>query len=222
MAANGRSYGQYCGLAHALDLVGERWQMLVVRELALEPQRFTDLLAGLPGMSRTVLASRLRSLERAGVVQRGVLPPPAASAVYELTDYGRDLGPILLGLCRWGVRSLGPRAEEPLHSNWLALALEAHFHAAAADGVRRVYELRLRDGPFRLTVADGDVSTARGTAADADLVLEADDDALVGLLAGRVSPEAAVADGAVAVVTGDPADLRRFLELFRFADPVAA
>jgi DNA-binding HxlR family transcriptional regulator/putative sterol carrier protein len=222
MAQNGRSYGQYCGLAHALDLVGERWQMLVVRELAFGSLRFTDLLAGLPGMSRTVLASRLRSLERSGVVRRGVLPPPAASAVYELTDYGRDLGPILLGLCRWGVRSLAPRAEEPLHSNWLALALKAHFRPDAADEVRRVYELRLRDGPFRLEVADRTVATAKGPAEGADLVLEADDDALVGLLAGRMSPEAALAGGAVAVVSGDAAELRLFLELFRFADPVAA
>lgn len=222
MSVNGRSYGQYCGLARALDLVGERWQMLVVRELALGPLRFTDLLAGLPGMSRTVLASRLRSLERVGVVRRGVLPPPAASAVYELTDYGRDLGPILLGLCRWGVRSLEGRAEEPLHSNWLALALEAHFRADAAVDVRRVYELRLRDGAFRLEVADGAVATAKGPADDADLVLEADDDALVGLLAGRLGAEAALAGGAVAVVSGDPAELRRFLEVFRFADPVAA
>jgi DNA-binding HxlR family transcriptional regulator len=222
MPGTGRTYGQYCGLAHALDLVGDRWQMLVVRELALGPLRFTDLLAGLPGMSRTVLASRLRSLERAGVVRRGVLPPPAASAVYELTDYGRDLGPILLGLCRWGVRSLEPRVAEPFHSNWLALALKAHFHPDAAGEERRVYELRLRDGPFRLTVADADVSTAKGAAEDADLVLEADDDALVGLLAGQVSLEAALAGGAVAVVSGAAGELRRFLELFRFADPVAA
>lgn len=222
MDESARTYGQYCGLAHALDLVGERWQMLVVRELAHGPLRFTDLLAGLPGMSRTVLSSRLRALERAGVARRDVLPPPAASAVYELTDYGRDLGPILLGLCRWGVRSLGPRAEEPLHSNWLALALEAHFRADAAPGVRRVYELRLRHGTFRLDVADGAAATAKGPAEDADLVLEADDDALVGLLAGELRPGAALAEGAVAIVSGDPAELDRFLELFRFADPVAA
>jgi putative sterol carrier protein len=173
-------------------------------------------------MSTTVLASRLRALERAGVVRRGVLPPPAASAVYELTDYGRDLGPILLGLCRWGVRSLEPRVEESFHSNWLSSTLKAHFHPDAAGEQRRVYELRLRDGPFRLTVADGDVSTAKGAAEDADLVLEADDDALVGLLAGQVSLEAALAGGAVAVVSGAAGELRRFLELFRFADPVAA
>ena len=120
------------------------------------------------------------------------------------------------------MRSLESRAEEPLHSNWLALALEAHFRADAAEGVRRVYELRLREGPFRLEVPDGAVTTGKGSAERADLVLEADDGALVGLLAGRVSPQAALAGGAIAVVSGDAAELRRFLELFRFADAVAA
>ncbi|MGH3036673.1 MAG: SCP2 sterol-binding domain-containing protein, partial [Gaiellaceae bacterium] len=101
-------------------------------------------------------------------------------------------------------------------------ALEAHFRADAAAEARRVYELRLRGGTFRLEVADGSVATARGTAEDADLVLEADDDALVGVLTGRLSPEAALAGGALAVVSGDPDELRRFFESFRFADPVAA
>jgi putative sterol carrier protein len=118
------------------------------------------------------------------------------------------------------VRSLEPRAEEPLHSNWLAL--EAHFRPDAAGEVRRIYELRLRGGVFRLEVVDGSVAAAKGTAEEADLVLDADDDALVGVLAGRLSPEAALAGGALAVVAGDRDELRRFLESFRFDDPVAA
>lgn len=217
-----RTYGQYCGLAHALDLVGERWQMLVVRELALGPRRFTDLLAGLPGVSRTVLASRLRQLERGGLVRRDALPPPAASAVYELTDYGRELGPILLALCRWGVRSLDPRSSEAFRSHWLALALTAHFHADAAHGPSVVYEIRLRDGAFRLTVGDGEVALVTGPGQPADVVIEADDDALVALLRGLVSPATALEDGTVAVLAGDSAELGRFLELFRFAEAVAA
>src|SRR5262245_13199941 len=117
-----RSYGQYCGLAKALDLVGERWALLVVRELLLGPKRFTDLLDGLPGVSTNVLATRLRGLERAGVVERNVLPPPAASSVYELTAYGRALEPAVAALGRWGAVSLGPRApDQALRSHWLAL-----------------------------------------------------------------------------------------------------
>src|SRR5919205_66330 len=98
---NRRSYGDRCGIARALDLVGERWALLVVRELLLGPKRFTDLRAGLPHVSPDVLAQRLRELEQAGVLRRGTLPPPAASRIYELTGRGRELEPVVLALGRW-------------------------------------------------------------------------------------------------------------------------
>lgn len=207
-----RTYGQYCGLARALDLVGERWALLVVRELLLGPRRFTDLLDGLPGVSTNVLATRLRRLERAGVVARSILPPPAASAVYELTDYGRALEPAVAALGRWGAASLGERGPgQALRSHWLALALKAFFHGDQAVGAATVYEVRLRDGAFGLAVDDGLVDVTPGPAADPDLVLEADDDLLVGVLTGQVAP------AALTVVAGDPAEVPRFVELFRFA-----
>jgi DNA-binding HxlR family transcriptional regulator len=206
-----RTYGQYCGLARALDLVGERWALLVVRELLLGPKRFTDLLDGLPEVSTAVLATRLRGLERAGVLERNVLPPPAASAVYELTSYGRALEPAVAALGRWGAASLGAREPgQALRSHWLALALKAFFHREKADGVTRAYEVRLREGAFSLAVADGALSVVPGPAAEPDLVLEADDDALVGVLAGQLDP------AALTVVAGDPAEVARFVELFRF------
>ena len=211
---NERSYRQFCGVARGLDLVGERWALLVVRELLLGPRRYTDLAGGLPGVSTNVLSTRLRQLERSGVVQRRVLPPPAASAVYELTPYGRDLEPIVLALGRWGARSLGPHGEEALCSHWLALALKSFFHAEAAGGVSAVYEVRLREGSFRIAVHEGAVEVAPGPADEADLVLEADDDALVALLATGFET-----GGGVRVVAGDPGALERFVELFRFADP---
>jgi DNA-binding HxlR family transcriptional regulator len=211
-AVTDRTYGQYCGLARALDLVGERWALLVVRELLLGPRRFTDLLAGLPGVSTNVLATRLRQLERAGVVARRTLPPPAASSVYELTGYGRAIEPAVAALGRWGAASLGERQPgQPLRSHWLALALKAFFHGDRAAGPDRVYEVRLREGAFRLVVAGGGLEIAAGPAADADLVLEADDDLLVGVLAGQLDP------GALTVAAGDPAEVARFVELFRFA-----
>jgi DNA-binding HxlR family transcriptional regulator len=206
-----RTYGQYCGLAKALDLVGERWALLVVRELVLGPKRFTDLRDGLPGVSTNVLATRLRGLERAGVVERKVLPPPAASSVYELTDYGRALEPALAALGRWGAASLGARRpSQALRSHWLALALKASFDADRADCVTRVYEVRLGDGVFSLTVADGALEVTPGAATAADLVVEAHDEALAGVLAGHL--EAA----ALTVVAGDPSEVPRFVELFRF------
>src|ERR687884_1369381 len=102
MTMTARSYRQFCGIARALDLVGERWALLVVRELVIGPKRFTDLRQGLPGIATNVLSQRLRQLERDGVVARRTLPPPAASTVYELSDYGQELVPILLALGRWG------------------------------------------------------------------------------------------------------------------------
>jgi DNA-binding HxlR family transcriptional regulator len=215
-----RSYRQYCGVARALDLVGERWALLVVRELLLGPRRFTDLRAGLPGVSTNILAHRLKRLERAGIIARTALPAPAASTVYELTEYGRELEPILLALGRWGASSLGPRDEtEVLRSHWLALALMGFFRPEAADGVSAEYEVRLRDGVFNLTVRDGLVEAAPGPAHAPELVLEADDDALIALLAGATDAGPALASGAVRLVEGDEAGLERFMRLFRFVVP---
>jgi DNA-binding HxlR family transcriptional regulator len=206
-----RTYGQYCGLAKALDLVGERWALLVVRELLLGPKRFTDLLDGLPGVSTNVLATRLRQLDRAGVVERTRLPPPAASSVYELTAYGRGLEPVVAALGRWGAASLGFRDPgQALRSHWLALALKAFFHPEAAVGLSREYEVRLADGAFRLALSDGSLQVVPGPAEAADLVLEADDDALVGVLAGQLDASA------LTLVQGDASELPRFVELFRF------
>ena len=118
-----RSYRQHCGIARALDLVGERWALLVIRELVLGPRRFTDLREGLPGIATNVLSQRLRELARDGIVARRKLPAPAASNVYELTEYGRELVPITLALGRWGARSMGPRQEgQTTHGRWFAVA----------------------------------------------------------------------------------------------------
>src|SRR5918912_4465730 len=128
MSMTSRTYDQFCGIARALDLVGERWALLVVRDLILGPKRFTDLRRGLDGMGTSVLAARLKELERGGVIRRRTLPPPAASTVYELTDYGRALEGPLLALGRWGATSMGPRQDgQLLRSEWLGVALKAFF-----------------------------------------------------------------------------------------------
>src|SRR3954454_18447713 len=136
-----RSYGQYCGVAHALELIGERWGLLIVRDLILGPKRFTDLRRGLPGIGTNVLAARLKELERDGVVARRTLPPPAASTVYELTEYGRALEGPLLALGRWGARSM--RAREPaqtLRSEWFGVALKAFFRPEATADLKAEIE----------------------------------------------------------------------------------
>jgi DNA-binding HxlR family transcriptional regulator len=220
MTSSDRTYSQFCGVARALDLVGNRWALLIVRELVLGPRRFTDLLVGLPGVSTNVLSSRLRQLERGGLVQRRMLPPPAASAVYELTEYGRALEPALFALGRWGAQSLGPRGEDQiLRSHWLAVALKAFFHPETAEGPRGAYELRLREGSFLIRVHDGEVDVQSDGVGDADLVLEADDDILVAVLAGAIPLSEGLRAGGVRVLEGDLGELERFVEMFRFAEP---
>src|SRR3954470_12767147 len=133
-----RTYGDRCGIARALDVVGERWALLVVRELLLGPKRFTDLRAGLPNVGPDVLAQRLRDLEERGVVQRRTLPPPAASQVYELTGWGRELEPALLALGRWGSRAAVPSEDAPLGPDAAMLALKTMFDPT--QDVRATYD----------------------------------------------------------------------------------
>src|ERR671915_1744585 len=129
-------YQQFCALARALDVAGDRWTLLIVRELAPGPRRFTDLVEGLPGISRKVLTERLRQLERDGVIARGELPPPAARQVYALTDDGRDLAEAMAGLIAWGARRLGDRKPtESFRARWAAAGMAALADREAAKGV---------------------------------------------------------------------------------------
>jgi DNA-binding HxlR family transcriptional regulator len=209
-----RTFGQYCGLARALELVGERWALLVVRDLLLGPKRFTDLRRGLARIPTNVLASRLKELEEAGVVRRRLLPRPAAAVVYELTPYGQELEDVVLRLGRWGARALGePRPEDALTEDSLVLALRATFRPEATRGLRASYELRAGDAVVHARVDDGALEAAGGPLAGADLVVETGP-VLKALMAGEVSPDEAVESGAVRLA-GDRALLTRFVEFFR-------
>jgi DNA-binding HxlR family transcriptional regulator len=138
-----KHYDQYCPVAHALDLVGERWALLVVRELMHGPKRYTDLAESLPGIGTNILAGRLRDLEASGVVAKRTLPPPAASRVYELTDYGRALKPVMRELALWGARSLGPPTnDDELYEGWLANAIDTMLAPFAPAGR---FEFRVGD-----------------------------------------------------------------------------
>jgi DNA-binding HxlR family transcriptional regulator len=162
-----RTYGDPCGIARALDLVGERWALLVVRELLLGPKRFTDLRAGLPNVGPDMLAQRLRELEQAGVVQRAKLPPPAGARVYELTDWGRRLEPVVLGLGRWGSQAPFPSGHGELGVDAMVLALKTVFDPGRGDGLRgQTFELRLGETAFALRVGELGLEAARGPAAE--------------------------------------------------------
>jgi DNA-binding HxlR family transcriptional regulator len=222
MTPKRRTYGDSCGIARALDTVGERWALLVARELVLGPKRFTDLRAGLPRVGPDMLAARLRELEDAGVVRRATLPAPAASRVYELTEWGAELAPVLLALGRWGSRAPLPDQPPPLGIEAAVVALQTTFDSEAAAWVTAIYELTLEDQVFTLRVADGRLEVTRGRAGDGLTAVAsiATDTGTLAALAWHGHPFAeAVRDGAV-VVEGDAEAAADFFGLF--AAPVPA
>jgi DNA-binding HxlR family transcriptional regulator len=167
-----KHYEQYCPMAHALDLVGERWALLVVRELMHGPKRYTDLVERLPGIGTNILASRLRDLEACGIVARRMLPPPAASRVYELTEYGRGLRPAMRELALWGARSLGPpTAEDELFEGWLANAVDIVLAPMAPPG-----RFEFRVGDQVASLVDGEAQAE--AIENPDVVVEGDPEAI--------------------------------------------
>jgi DNA-binding HxlR family transcriptional regulator len=204
-----RSYNQFCGVARALDLMGERWALLVVRELALGPKRFTDLRQGLPGIATNVLSVRLRQLERDGLVTRRLLPPPAPAQIYELSDLGRELVPIMLALGRWGASTMGERSpDQSIRGEWLALALGAFFDPVAAGDLRATIALELDGAPFTLRVEGGLLDVAPGKDGVSDLTIATETELLLQFLAG--APVSVPAEG-------DRELLERLPELFPLA-----
>src|SRR6478752_5303241 len=205
-----RTYGDPCGIARALDLIGERWALLVVRELLLGPKRFTDLRAGLPHVGPDMLAQRLRELEQSGVVQRGKLPPPAGARVYELTDWGRQLEPVVLGLGRWGSQAPFPPERGELGVDAMVLALKTVFDPERADGLRgHTFELQLGEIAFTLRVGERALEAARGPAADAVATIATEPGVLQDVLWHERPVRAGELD-----IHGDRRAGERFLTLF--------
>jgi len=195
-----RRYDQYCPIAHALDLVGDRWALLVVRELMHGQKRYTDLAANLSGIGTNVLAARLKELEAVGIVARTTLPPPAASRVYELTDYGKELRPAMRELALWGARSLGPPTEEDeLFPGWLENALDVVLAPLAPTG-----SFEFRVGDEIASLVDGEARP--GSVGDPDVVIEGDAKGVYHFLVDRstddvtVTGDRALLDALLAVV----------------------
>ena len=218
--ATTRTYDDGCAAAHALDLVGERWALLVVRELLLGPKRFTDLRSGLPHASPNVLAQRLRDLEAAGVVRRGKLPPPAASKIYELTEWGRDLEPVIIALGRWGVRSPTKPPDAELGVDSLILSFRTMFDPDRAEGLDASYEFRLGEDRFRAEVVDGRLEIERGTAESPDATVEAEAGTLAALIYDDLELDDALGSGDLRI-KGDRDVVERFLTLFPLPEPAA-
>jgi DNA-binding HxlR family transcriptional regulator len=222
LTAMAKRYDQFCPVAHALSLVGERWSLLVVRELLKGPRRYTDLAAGLPGIGTNILATRLRDLETAGVVEKRKLPPPVASTVYQLTEYGAGLEEAVHAIARWGARSLGPPpADEVLDPEWGLNAFPALLYPERARGLTETYVIGVDDQVFTVRLDDGSLTVELGATEDADLVARTDMAAIFALGSGDLAAEDAVAQDLVRLDAGDVETLARFFRVFSFAPRVA-
>jgi DNA-binding HxlR family transcriptional regulator len=217
-AVESRGYGQYCGLVRAVEVVGERWAPLIIRDLLVSPKTVVELQGGLPRIPADLLVTRLRELERAGVVRR---VPLDGVVRYEMTEYGAELDDIILRFGRWGARMLDrPRPEEIITTDSLIMAMRAAFQPAAARGLRVSYEVRVGPTVVGLRVQDGELTVDRGPLVGADLAFEPGV-ALKGLLSGEADPVTAVEDGSV-LCDGDPALLGLFVHLFQLRAPATA
>lgn len=209
-----RRYDDACATAHALDLIGERWSMLIMRELMMGPRRFSDLRAAIHGISANVLTQKLESLEAARIVRRERLPPPANAQAYALTSWGLEAEPILLALGRWGVRSPGHDQTLPFSPVALMLSFRAKFDPAAARGLDISLALTLDDEPFTVAVKAGRLTTVRGHPPLPTARITATPSAMAGLVYGKVPLAALEAEGALTVL-GDHKGLIRFAALYR-------
>lgn len=186
-----RSYGDACAIARALDLIGERWAMLIARELVFGPKRFTDLRAGLPQASPNVLAQRLRELDEAGVLQKRKLGPPVGAMVYELTPWGQQLQPILVQLGQWGRQAPPPEPTATMSPDALMLAIESHFNEnAAANGFVATCAVHLGDDTYTLRIDNG-LDITRGSPPNPDLRVDTDVSTLRAVVMKRQTPEQA-------------------------------
>jgi DNA-binding HxlR family transcriptional regulator len=209
-----KTHSQYCSVARALDVVGDRWTLLIVRELSLGPRRFTDLVDGVPGISRNLLAQRLRELEHDAVVERRALPPPAARQVYALTDDGRELAAAMLPLAAWGVRRLGKRRRgEAYRPHWAALAMAAFADRSATVGVRETYQFLVDDEAFHFRVDDGQLELHQGLAENAAATVRTDGATWADLASGALESSAALRGGQLEA-SGEPEALGRLNRIF--------
>ena len=206
-----RSYGQYCSIAKALDVVGDRWTLLIIRELLIRGAcRYTDLRNGLPGIATNLLSDRIRELESAGLVRREDAPPPIATTLFHLTESGAELLPVLDAIGRWGVRyMIEPADSDEFRGHWFTFPVSFFLHDRDPDGPPVSIELRTASSPAVIEISGGSAHTRLGTAAAPDLILQGEPQLILALLAGRLT--AAEAAGRGLQISGDTGVLHRVL-----------
>ena len=214
--ARKKPYDDGCATAHALDLIGERWGLLIVRELVPGPARFSDLKAALPGISSNILTTRLTEMEAGHVLTRRRLPPPAASQVYELTRWGAELEPLIRNLGRWAARSPTMQPGKPMSAASLMLSFRTMFDAEAAHGFNARLAITLGERAHVATVADGSFEIVPGDTNEADAAISGDPNLLAGFVYGDLSLDDAIERGLL--ISGDRAKIERFATLFPLPD----
>ncbi|MCK2214992.1 helix-turn-helix transcriptional regulator [Actinomadura sp. ATCC 31491] len=215
-----RTYNQFCATARTLDIVGERWTLLILRDLLTGPKRFSDFQNSLRGLGTGLLAARLKHLEHEGLIRKITLPPPARTPAYALTEAGDELGPAILELAKWGMKwAMGERREgEAFHGGWAVLGLRAYFDPSAAEDVRAIYEFRISGEVFHAIVENGTIETIVGPAQRPDAVLEIDDEVLIDIAAGRTTFGQAVREHR-AQASGAPQAILALVSMFRAPQP---
>jgi DNA-binding HxlR family transcriptional regulator/putative sterol carrier protein len=217
-----RSYDQWCAVARSLDIVGERWTMLIARDLLVGPKRYKDILDGLPGIGTNLLARRLRELEAQGLVERRQLPAPASATVYALTEQGAALEPVVFALGRWGFQFLGrPRPSDAMLPDPFFVSLRASFRPERAKALSERYAFRIGDRVFEVVVSDGRCTTREGGATAPDVTFTSDPATLFALRRRELTPTQAISRGNVKV-EGDPKALERFVNVFAWSKEMLA
>jgi DNA-binding HxlR family transcriptional regulator len=204
-----RTYGQYCSVAKALDVVGDRWTLLIIRELLVQgPCRYTDLKSGLPGIATNLLADRLRDLEQAGLIRREEAGPPVAATLFHLTGAGAELEPVLTALGGWGLRYMTqPSDGDEFRSQWFAFPVSLFLHDRDPGGPPVTIELRTEGRPAVIEVSGGSIRTRVGSTPAPDLVLQGNPRIILGLLSAHLTPVEAQRLGLE--ISGDAAILQR-------------
>lgn len=213
-----KTYGEGCIGAHALDLIGDRWALLIARELMLGPKRFGAIKAGMPGIATNMLTRRLDEMEAAGILRRRIAPPPVSAAVYELTEDGLELGPVLTALCRWGVRMAGHDPTLPISPTSLMLSMRATLRPDRAAAEDRSAAFSLNDEAFSVEIRDGQLLTRRTDPPQGEVIFTGRPNDMAAAIYGPMPLAMLVAAGRVGF-DGDPARGQGFVDCFQLRPP---
>ena len=211
-----RSYQQYCPISYSLDLIGERWTLLIIRELWFAPRRFTDILNQLPSIGPNLLSRRLKDLEAAQIIQHRKLPPPAASEIYELTEFGLGLKGVLRELSRWGGQFLpeSPPNDDVCGSNIAVITLNQRFNPTTAKKIELTGEIRSEYDVFTVQIHEEKLMVRVGLANQPDFILESNVRPFLALIKGQLSLQMAIEEDLMALIDGDVALVESFLDIF--------